>query len=159
MHVSLTISGDWIDRTSIWSNKFTSLGRIIGAVPPLSSTNKVHQLPQSQVLLSLQKSLHFGSTYASDVSKTKISIVHELIMKFLSHVLFYLVFFLITFILICSWWWDNILKCNLWFGLVGQFGLLKICSDIFIFSFSLFKKYDCIKIWPYKTPLLSLLLQ
>ena len=41
---------------------------------PLSSTDKGHYLPPSQVLPSLQKPLHSASTYARDLSKTNVII-------------------------------------------------------------------------------------
>ena len=41
---------------------------------PLSSTDKSHYLPPSQVLPSLQRPFHSGWTYAGDLSKTKVTI-------------------------------------------------------------------------------------
>ena len=41
---------------------------------PLLSPDKGHYLPPSQVLPSLRRPLHSGSTYARDLSKTKVTI-------------------------------------------------------------------------------------
>ena len=58
---------------------------------------------------------------------------------YFSHVfiIFLFTFLLVTFILVCcSQRWDNILRCNLLFGFIGHFGLLKDVN-IYIISLSL----------------------
>ena len=86
-------------------------GPLRKALTPLSSTDKSHYLPPSQVLPSLRRHLHSGSTYARDLSKTKATICltweshmcrkPDSLVSFLSYILLYLRSIIYFFFLIC----------------------------------------------------------
>ena len=112
--------------------------------PPLSSTNKgCYPLP-SQVLPSLWRPLHFGSTYARDLSKTKVTIYliweSHMCRKPDSLFTFYLLYFYIYGVLFSFFFLFSKtrqhLRCNLLFGLIGHFGLLKDINICFFLSIS-----------------------
>ena len=112
--------------------------------PPLSPTNKGHYLPPLQVLPSLWRPLHSRSICATDISKTEfiIYLTWESYMcrKPDSLVSFYLIYLYIYFEIFILFWFvvlkdETTLTCNLLFGLIGHFGLLKDVNYIFLFFF------------------------
>lgn len=82
-------------------------------------TTKGHYLPSSQVLPSLQRPFHSGSTYwEAYMYRRQDSLVVLILFLFM---------FLPSYVYFCfsSQRWGNILRCNLFFGFIGHFGLLK----------------------------------
>ena len=75
---------------------------------PLSSTDKSHYLPPSQVLPSLWRPFHSGSTYARDLSKTKVTIYltweSHMCRKPDSPISFYLIYFYIYGVIFILFW-------------------------------------------------------
>mgnify|MGYP007069650549 CR=1 FL=1 len=110
---------------------------------PLSSADKGHYLPPLQVLPSLWRPFHSGSTYARDLSKTKVTIYltweSYMCRKPDSLVSFYLIYFYIYGVIFILFWFvsqrrDNTSRFNLLFGLIGHFGLLKDVNISFFLS-------------------------
>ena len=107
------------------------------------------------MLPSPRRHFHFGSTYARDLSKTKATIYliweSDMSRKPDSLVTFYLLYFYIYGVLF-SYFFDLLfskttqrLRCNLLFGFIGHFGLLKdINISFFLLSFFL----QCISCHP-----------
>ena len=105
---------------------------------------QIHYLPPPHILHWLHRPLHSGSTYARDLSKTKLKYIQlenltciddKILYSCLTISFFYS---FVAFILVCcSQREDNILRCNLLFGFGGYSDLLKDINIPFFLSFSI----------------------